>query len=154
MKQYQRLRLLAAAILFIELAVGLGGVLTPQREIFPFASWFLFSLVPGRVTSYDLMLSGSPGQPLDPPRPFSQAGGLVKQPHSVTIYQLVQQLGRAEERGDRALSLKLRRQIETKFVAAPMRYELIKQTYSLAERWKNQPPHERASIKSFIAGEP
>jgi hypothetical protein len=156
MKKYQRLRFLAAALLSAELVIGLGGVLTPQREIFPFASWFLFSLVPDRVVSYDLLLRGPAEKPLDPPRPFNRAGALVKSPHSVTTYQLIQQLGRAVEAKDEPKIRRLRRQIEAQFAAVspPMRYDLVRMTYTPAQRWKNpQSPVASLSVKSFVSGE-
>ena len=57
MLRYRRLQIFVAAALAFVLVVGLaGGTLTPRHEIFPFASWFLFSLVPGRRSEFDLIL--------------------------------------------------------------------------------------------------
>lgn len=143
---------LATGVLVLQFTLGLLGTLTPRGEIFPFASWFLFSLVPDRVVSYDLLLHGTARRPLDPPRAFNQAGGWVKSPHSVTVYQLTQQLGRAFEAGRAAETTRVRREIEAQFSAPGMRYDLVRVSYRLAERWKNRQAPQTVTLTRF--GEP
>lgn len=154
LRQYRRLCGCAAILLALQFTVGLAGALTPRGEIFPFASWFLFSLRPDRVVSYDLLLRGSEQRPLDPPQPFSQSGGLVKAPHSVTVYQLVQQLGRAIESRRPAPIGRLRREIEAQFSVPGMRYDVVRVSYRLADRWSGQSPARSEPLASFVqAGE-
>ena len=154
MKNYRRLQFCAAALLLAQLVVGLGGVLTRSHEIFPFASWFLFSLVPDRVVSYDVLLRGPAGGPAPPAPPFNQGGPWVRAPHAVAAYQLIQQLGAAEEDGDRnpAASARLRRQLEAQFTVPSLRYDLARVTYTLRERWKNPETRTVEPLRSFVAG--
>lgn len=149
---FRRCRLFAVGVLTAEFVVGLAGTLTPRGEIFPFASWFLFSLRPDRVVSFDLLLRGTERHPIEPPKPFNQGGGLVKSPHSVTVYQLTQQLGRAIEGGQSAQISRLRREIEAQFSAPGMRYEVVRLSYGLADRWKGQPPERSEPLASFVDG--
>lgn len=150
LRHYRRVRTFAAVLLLVQFTAGLAGTLTPQGEIFPFASWFLFSLRPDRVVSYDLLLRGSEQRPLDPPKPFNQGGGLVKAPHSVTVYQLVQQLGRAIESRRPAEIRRLRREIEAQFSLPGMRYDVVRVSYALADRWRGQTPVKSEPLASFV----
>lgn len=149
----RRYRLFAACVLAAELVIGLAGTLTPRGEIFPFASWFLFSLRPDRVVSYDLLLRGSERRPLGSPRPFNQGGGLVKAPHSVTVYQLVQQLGHAIESRRPEEIRRLRQEIEAQFSVAGMRYDIVRVSYGLADRWSGQLPSRSEPLASYAGGE-
>lgn len=151
---YRRLRRVAVALLVVEFVVGMGGYLTPRQEIFPFASWFLFLLVPGHTSDYDLILRSIDGNPLDPPRPYSQLPGLVITPHSVVIYQIVQQLGDAETHRDIARSQRLRRQIDAQFALPRVRYDLVRNTYQPVERWETGRVRTRETLRSFLSGQP
>ena len=151
---YQRLRRLAVALLVVEFVVGMVGYLTPRKEIFPLASWFLFLLVPHHTNDYDLILRGGDGHPIDPPRPYSQLPGLVATPHSIVTYQLVQQFGEAVARRDDARSRSLRRQIESQFAVPRVQYDLVLNTYQPVERWETGRVRARRTLRSFTAGEP
>ena len=153
MSPYRRLRLAAVAILLVELVVGLGGTLTPRREIFPFASWFLFSLVPGQTSDYDLVLRAEGDRPLAPPPRFSQAGRLVTTPHSIVSYNLIQQLGRAVEQGSSDLGV-LRGQVEAQFTVPRIHYDLVKATYRPVERCESYQTLRLVPLRSFVAGQP
>ena len=153
MRSYRRLRLVAAAVLLAEFVVGLGGALTPRAEIFPFASWFLFSLVPGQTSDYDLVLRAEGDRPLDPQPRFSHAGRLVTTPHSIVTYQLIQQLGRAVEHRDPQIGI-LREQIEAQFTVPFVRYDLVKATYRPVDRWESDQTLRLVPVRSFVAGQP
>lgn len=155
MRQYRRLRRWTVAFLVLECAVGFGGALTARHEIFPFASWFLFGLVPYRSSEYDIVLRAEGTRLLDPPPSFSHApGALVQGSHSVVAYQLIQQLGDAETRGDLARSRALRRQIEAQFRVPFIHYDLMRVTYRPVEYWQTDRVISRATVKSFVAGQP
>ena len=149
---YQRLRRVAVALLVVEVVVGMGGYLTPGKEIFPFASWFLFLLVPNRTTAYDLILRAQNSQPIEPPQPYAQLAWLVYGAHSVVTYQLVQQLGEADHRHDAAAVHSLRRQIEAQFAQPGMQYDLVRNTYRPVERWKSGQVIERQTLRSLTIG--
>ena len=154
MKHYRRLQALAVAALLAELVVGLGGTLTPRKEIFPFASWFLFSTVPYETTDFDLILRTLGDQPLEPARAFSQGSGLVSQPHSIVAYQVIQQLGDAEKAHDAARIQALRRQIEGQFLVPAIHYDLVRVTYAPLERWQTGRALRTEPVCSFVYGQP
>ncbi len=152
MERYRRLRVFAMVAVAVEFLVGLAGTLTPRREIFPFASWFLFSLVPAQTSDYDILVH--PPQGSGATLPFSQAGDLVRSSHSIVSYQLIQQLGRAEELRDHELIGRLRQQIEPRFRVAGIRYELVKVTYAPIPRWVSGKVTSQTTVATFTAGEP
>ena len=151
---YRRLRAVAVALLAVEFVVGMGGYLTPRHEIYPFASWFLFLLVPNDTSDYDLLLRANNGNPIDPPQPYNQAAWLVTLPHSILTYQLVQQLGDAETRHDAPRSRRLRRQIEALFTQPRVRYDLVRNTSRPIERYETGQVRARQSLRSFTSGDP
>ena len=143
--------MLAAVFLLAQVVVGYAGWLTPRHEIFPFTSWLLFSLVPGKVTDYDLILHGSSRWPQVPPRPFNQSGGLVSSGHSIVTYQVIQQLGAAVTAGDTARIESLRHQIEEQFAVPSIRYDLVNLTYQPVARWKTGQILSSRVVQSFVA---
>jgi hypothetical protein len=151
MSRYRRLRVFAVVALAAEFVLGLGGTLTPRREIFPFASWFLFSLVPFQSSDYDVLVY--PPEDGGSPLPLNQAGRFVNSSHSIVAFQLIQQLGDAQERGDRDLAGRLRQQIEARFRVPGLRYDLVKVRYAPIPRWKNGAVISRVPIASFAAGQ-
>src|SRR5258707_14931056 len=102
MKKYRRIQAALLAILAGTFALGLVSAVRPGGEIFPFASWFLFSLVPQRVTSYDLLVRSWGSREFQPPKSLIEVEGLLRSPRASTVYQLVQRYGRAAEAGQRA----------------------------------------------------
>jgi hypothetical protein len=152
MHRYRRLRVFAFVALTAEFVVGLGGSLTARREIFPFASWFLFSLVPYQSTDYDLLIHPPDGS--GAPLPLNQAGKFVNYSHSIVAFQLIQQMGRAQEQHYRELLGRLRQQIETRFRLPGIRYDLVKVRYAPIPRWTNGAVLSQETVASFAAGQP
>lgn len=153
MKRLRRLQLFVTTFLAAQLVVGYLGWLTPSHEIFPFASWLLFSVVPDHVTDYDLVLRGSFREPQEPPRSFNRASNLVKGVHSVASYQLIQQLGEAVEARNSFQAESVRRQIEEQFYTSGVRYDLIRVTFQPVERWKTGRVLSSHLVESFVSGE-
>ena len=151
---YQRLRRIAVAVLLAECVVGMLGSLTPRREIFPFASWFLFLLVPHHTNDYDLVLHSNQGVAIEPPLPYNQLPWLVSSPHSIVTYNLVQQFGDAVARHDAARSRNLRRQVDTMFMQPRVQYDLVRNTYQPVERYETGRVRTRQTLASFTSGEP
>ncbi len=153
LSRYRPLRRFALWFLVAEFAVGMGGALTARQEIFPFASWFLFLLVPNRSTDYDLVLRAEGTQPIDPV-PFSQADGYALQPHSIVSFQVIQQLGRAVEKGDAHKSRQVRRQIDALFGFTPhLQYDLVRVVYDPAVRYQTGKVVRRETVASFGTAE-
>jgi hypothetical protein len=139
LKKYRRLQALLLAILVGTFALGLVSAVRPAGEIFPFASWFLFSLVPQRVTSYDVLVSSWGDRKFTPPKPLIEVDGLISNPGSSTVYQLVQRFGQATEAGNRAAADEAWRLLRAKFSSAePVTFDVIKRTYDPIDRSKGQ----------------
>ena len=154
MRRYRRLQRFAAAALAFLLVAGLGGTLLPSHEVFPLASWFLFSLVPGPQSEFDLLLRRAGDDPAGPGRSFRLSDGLVRHSHSVVFHELIQQLGAAEGRRNAPASRALRRQIEADFEPSVARYDLVRVRYAPIERWRTGRVQESAAVRSFTTGEP
>jgi hypothetical protein len=151
MHRYRGLRVFAVLALTAEFVIGLGGYLTPRHEIFPFASWFLFSLVPFQSSDYDLLIH--PAEDGGAPLPLNQAGKYVSSSHSIVAFQLIQQLGQAQEDHDADLVRRLRQQIEPRFRVPGLRYDLVKVRYAPIPRWTSGAVLSQALLASFTAGE-
>jgi hypothetical protein len=117
-------------------ALGLLTLLLPRREVFPLYSWFLFALVPGRESDYALRLREVNGQKLPEPVLYQDAKGLVADPHNVTVREIVQQFGRAVEKGRVQERLRIRRVMEKDYLPPLCRYELVIITYDPLARWR------------------
>ncbi|MBS0661158.1 MAG: hypothetical protein JSR82_23305 [Verrucomicrobia bacterium] len=94
----RRLELQLTALVVGVFLLGMVSALR-GREIFPFASWFLFSRVPQTVTSYELRLAELNGEKFEPARPLTKVPLFLRSPQSSTVRDLVQRLGRCVEAG-------------------------------------------------------
>jgi hypothetical protein len=152
MDRYHRLRIFAITALTAQFVIGLGGTLTSRREIFPFASWFLFSLVPFQSSDYDLLIH--PPEDSGSPLPLSKAGKFVSSSHSIVAFNLIQQLGHAVEKHDRDLVGRLRQQIEARFRVPGIRYDLVRVRYAPIPRWTSGAVVSQEPLGTFTAGQP
>ena len=135
MKKYRRLQTLLAALLAGTFVLGMVSAVRPSGEIFPFASWFLFSLVPQQVTSYDILVKSWGGRTFDPPKPLIEVEGLVYSPRSSVIYQLVQRYGQTLDSGATTEADHAWQLLRSKFTSAePVTFEVVKRTYNPLDR--------------------
>jgi hypothetical protein len=118
-REYRRTRRTVAFFLAFYFIFGLGTLLLPAREIFPFFNWFLFSLVPQETSHYDLILYEVDGKLLDPPRRYQDADGLVRSPHDVTVVTLTQRIGATND-------AKARELLEKSWLPPKTHYEIVK----------------------------
>ena len=150
-----RYRLLVGGIrwfLIIYFVGGLLGALTPKHEIFPVSSWFLFPVTPNPDTKFALRLYRVEGKTLEPPRFYEEADGFVADPQSIIVYEVTQELGKAERRRDAPAIAEMRHNIETNYIRPPCRYELVAVTYDPVERWKTGKV-QTETIKIYSKGE-
>jgi hypothetical protein len=135
MKKYRRLQAALIALVVGTFALGMVSAVRPGGEIFPFASWFLFALVPQQVTSYEIRVTKWGDQTFEPSKPLIQVDGLVRSPQSSVVYQLVQRYGRAVESGNAAERDAAWRLLQARFSSSDgLRYELVKLSYDPMER--------------------
>ncbi|OAI43086.1 hypothetical protein AYO41_02865 [Verrucomicrobia bacterium SCGC AG-212-E04] len=139
MKKYRRLQAALTALVVGTFALGMVSAVRPSGEIFPFASWFLFSLVPQRVTSYEIRVHSWGDQKFEPAKPLIEIDGLVRSPQSSLVFQLVQRFGRAVEAGNATERDNAWRLLQARFSnSAPVRYDLIKLSYDPMERARGE----------------
>lgn len=139
MKKYRRLQSALAALVVGTFALGMVSAVRPSGEIFPFASWFLFSLVPQRVTSYQIRVHAWGDQKFDPPKSLIEVDGLVRGPQSSLVYQLVQRFGRAVDSGNGAESDSAWRLLQARFSNPDgLHYDLVKLSYDPMERARGE----------------
>ncbi|HUJ71931.1 MAG TPA: hypothetical protein VLZ30_06780 [Verrucomicrobiae bacterium] len=136
MAAYRILRGWVALFLAGYFALGFSTLLLPGREIFPVSSWSLFALVPGQESRYALRLLEAGGQKLAEPVLYQDAEGLVANPHSVAVREIVQQFGLAVEQGRIQEQLRIRRMLEKDHLPSPCRYELVTISYDPLVRWR------------------
>ena len=152
LRQQQRL---AAGFLVLCVAVGLLGGLTKRREIFPLYSWFLFSLVPTRTVSFDVLVRQAGERTYDPPISYRRAVDSYRNPHSIVPYRAVQDLGRAVETGADDEAARLRRSFEVRFRGWPVRYDLVKvSSDNPLAHWKTGQPQHSSLLASFASEQP
>lgn len=136
-------------------AYFVGGMLTllhPRQEVFPVFSWFLFSLAPQRQTRYAILLHEVRGQVLERARLYSEADGLVSDPHNVVVDILIQDFGASEVDGQAAKQREFRRLMEANYLPPRTRYELVKITFDPLARLKNG-TYEVQSLRMFSTTE-
>ncbi len=136
MKKLRRLQFRLALLLAGAFGIGILGALTSRGEIFPLASWFLFSLVPQQVVSYDLQVRHFNGHDFDPPKPFADVAGLLLSRPSISAYQLVQRYGVACEKKDAPGAAEALRLLSAKFSNAPLKFDVVRVSYDPLARWR------------------
>ncbi|CAF0692028.1 hypothetical protein [Candidatus Methylacidithermus pantelleriae] len=147
MKSYRFWQACSAIVLAFMILVGVFLGLGGTQEVFPFYSWFLFARVPGPMIRYELLLlSLGPGAELPAPLALEEATiGQVPRPHSVAAAQLVQRLGSACSRNDRAEVARVRRILELSYLPAGSRYALVRFRVDPLEQWLTG-KHEPAEL--------
>lgn len=110
-----------------------------HREIFPVASWSLFSYVAAERTEFAVLITQVDGEPLAAPREFMDSRDLFSGAGSIRAYYTIQDLGAATGRRSAALMEKLRWLLESQYMQGPnrdIRYQLILRSFDPIERWR------------------
>jgi hypothetical protein len=139
MNSYRRLK--TGLVLFVALVFfgGLASLPRLNQETFPFYSWFLFALTPQAQIKYNIRIDELALYKLEEAKMtvyYEQAGGIVGQPHSPTAHKIIQRLGAAYVRGDKAEVERQRRLLEGNFLPLPNRYTLVEIWYDPIERYR------------------
>lgn len=117
--------------------VGYGVEFAGRSEVFPIASWNLFSRVAEPVrTDYGLVLITIDCNRLEPPVFLEDAEGIVDNPRSNDVYNLIQRWGTRVEAG-RADAVVVQEQVEALlFKDLAVRYELVRRSADLRELYR------------------
>lgn len=90
-----QLTILVGAVFVLGMCSAIRG-----REIFPFASWFLFSRIPQEVSNYEIWVVEMDGWKIEPPQSLTTIPYFLRSPQSSTVRDLIQRLGRGASAGN------------------------------------------------------
>lgn len=138
---YRSLKILLILFLLIYFLVGLYArtIRTEDEDLYPFFSWFLFSVVPARVQEdYIIKIVEYRGSQVNPPALVEKTSGIFNKSRSLAEYfQMTRNLGVAVSQGQAEQVKRLRVHIETNlFSGKPLTYAVYRVTYSPIERFK------------------
>ena len=140
--------------MYVAIAVARESV--PGRdEIFPFASWSLFSMVPNESRDFTVRILQVDGRPIDRPMNFEEAHALFGSAAvSHGARMSIQRLGEAVERRDAASVDRVRGYFEGLHLRGhePVRYELLARRYDPLERWRRGTFRSVRVIATFQTG--
>jgi hypothetical protein len=111
-------------------------LLNEGREVFPFASWSLFSSPPHTVENYTVKVLKYDGETLGMPCLYHQCEFLRSRRRGTWGYFLVQELGRSTERAGSDGDFQVRRRFEEAMfrdLIGESYYQIIKRKYSPQE---------------------
>lgn len=140
---YRHTKLLLHVLILAYVGVALHvGFIRHHREVFPFASWSLFSYVAAEKTEFAVLITHVDGEPLDAPREFMDSRDLVSGAGNIRAYYTIQDLGHAIRFRNTGGMDKLRRLLETEYMKGPSKslgYQLILRSFDAIERWRGGP---------------
>ncbi|HVR96710.1 MAG TPA: hypothetical protein VMW27_08860 [Thermoanaerobaculia bacterium] len=147
-------RQLAILILVYCFAGAASQKLVPGvDEIIPFYGWSLFSKVPNEDSRYTLLILRHKRRKLKPPVSFMHAPDTIVTGNRYTGRKVIQRLGKAVERGDKARAADLRHLLETSYLNGRVHYELVFERYDAVQKWKTGADLEKRSLGRFTSGE-
>ena len=145
-----RLKKFIAMYLLFYFAAGLVARGISGQEIFPFFSWFLFDKVPNIKHKYMVRITNYKNEELKHPKFFSDAGGIVKDPHSVVADSLIGYFATSYiKKQDEVEGDKLRLLFEKNFLETDTDYELVRIKYNPLVRWKTGKIIEVKKLETF-----
>lgn len=128
-----------AIFLCVYLAIAAWRESTPgQGEVFPIASWSLFSLVPNICNDFSLRLLDVNGKPLAPARFFEDSRSLFSAATDHAARVVIDRMGKAMEAGAAREAEDIRLRFDAEYLrkqAHQVRYELVAREYDPLERW-------------------
>lgn len=119
-------------------------------ELYPFASWSMYSTVPGNVTTYTVRLISVGGRPLREPVSYAVSQDVLGRRPKVSGISAIHRFGKslAEQKASKAE--RLRRLIEKNYLGSEVEYEVFEERYWPLERWQTGRMRERR-IASFTS---
>jgi len=131
--------LAVGVVVYVALAVG-REFTAGQEEIFPFASWSLFSTVPNHSHDYSLRILSVGGHEIDRKPFFEDSRALFRNATDHSARMSIEHLCKAVERHDAAEVAKVRAYLEPLHLSGrgSVRYELVRRTYDPLERWHDR----------------
>lgn len=137
-----RFRKRSRIFLLLYAVIGIAGLATPQQEIFPIFSWFLFPITPQMTEhEYNLRLFEVNGiyRSAEPFYKDAPSAEYAEKPNSPEAWQIIQNLGKAYIKGDQERVLELRRLLEISYIPNVTGYALIQIGYNPIKRFQRDP---------------
>lgn len=130
--------------LLVLTAVYLGFVIERERisgseERYPFASWSLFSKVPGVVDDHGLLLISINGRQLEPPVMFEESGRWFWAAGHHAAYCAILDFGSAVAQENEPEMERRRRLVERLYLGggkASVEYQLVRRRWDPMQRWR------------------
>lgn len=139
-------------LILIYFSVGMASFLTAKKEIFPFFSWSLFSVVPNPSPHYEIIIHQHNGKKLASPKSLYEAPSSIVNRSSAGAKFVIRDLGKAYLEDNKEEVIRLRTLLEKNFLKGNIKYELVSQVYDPIKRWKNGETQTN-SLGFFITGE-
>jgi hypothetical protein len=142
----------------VALVVYLGFVVLREsragaEEVFPFASWSLFSLVPNQVEDFSLRVTRLNGKPLEPPKYFEALYKVLPSVSDHSARMTIQKLGRALAAGKGEDAKFWRDHLEQSYLAkfADVDYQVVHRRYDVMDRWRQNRIDDETVMASYCA---
>jgi len=123
------------------------------EDFYPFFSWFLFIRVPLRVQSdFSIQIHEFGEKKFETPVFVDELSGVYDtDAYSRTQYHnLIQRLALSIKRREKNQIIKLREELEKKFILRPVVYGVVERKFNTIEHWKTGAVIEIISIAKFI----
>ena len=146
--------LLAAAVAYVGIVVERERV-HGRGEVFPFAPWSLFTLVPNQTRDYSLKIEAVDGRELAKPIYYEEAGQYFSWSSKHAPRMAIQRLGKALERGDARAAAVERKQIELVHMdgRSGVRYVVVWRSYDVLRRWRDGVIEQEKALAKYQIGE-
>lgn len=152
MKQYRRTQISILICLILYPIIALSTIGLPQRELFPFFSWELFSYIPAdTITSYGIRFSSANSAPLEQPIYFEEAKHLTPHADSVDAFVTIQTLGNAIAQNEPEKITATRHLMQSTYFGdlTAAEYEIVRRRFDLLERWQHNRYLEEEALATF-----
>lgn len=141
MEKYKQLQKFIIGFLIFYFVAGLSTEVFldgREKDFLPFFSWFLFSYTPPEhsSTQYTVRILEYDGKTFDPPVFLNEAYGIVDQPNSPKLRELLRKLGASTLMGSKRESQQLRMLLEQIYLPSSIRYEVVLVTYNPLRRFE------------------
>jgi hypothetical protein len=151
---YRRTNCLLLGLLAVYLALVVYVERVPgKEEVFPFASWSLFSMVPNEYRDYSLRLLEMGDGRLSRPAYFEDAGDVIPWVAHNGARMAIQHLGDAAEHRREQEVAEVRKYLEALYLGGhkSLKYQVVARRYDPLERWRTGHFREERTLATFEA---
>ncbi|MDX1502672.1 MAG: hypothetical protein R3325_09950 [Thermoanaerobaculia bacterium] len=149
-----RLRRLRRRLIAIVACYAIAGPVSQKAipgvdEVFPFFGWSLFSRVPNLQTRYEVEILAHRGRALPEPVPFLRAGTPLVRGDRYVAHKVIAKLAQAHQEGEADEARRLRRLLESNYLARRVEYRLVAESFEPLARWRRGEIRERRVLATY-----